>query len=50
MSRSDQFLPVVLCYTPSAREADVAVDAELERYSPDEASGESSPRPDAEPL
>jgi len=45
MLRSDQFLPVVVGYTPSAREAELAVDAELERYSPepDEASGDPSP-------
>ena len=43
MLRSDQFLPIVLGYTPSAREAELAVDAELERYSPDEASGDPSP-------
>jgi hypothetical protein len=33
--RSDHFLPVVLGYTPSAREAGVTVDSMLDRFSPD---------------
>jgi len=32
--RSDRFLPVVLGYTPSAREAGLAVDTMLERFTP----------------
>ena len=32
--RSDRFLPVVLGYTPSAREAARGVDALLDRYDP----------------
>ena len=32
--RSDRFLPVVLGYTPSAREAGVAVDSMLDRFTP----------------
>jgi CRP-like cAMP-binding protein len=31
---SDHFLPVVLGYTPSAREAGVAIDSMLDRYTP----------------
>jgi MFS family permease len=34
--RSDRFLPVVLGYTPSAREAGVVVDSLLERFAPRE--------------
>ncbi|KQW05367.1 hypothetical protein ASC66_10110 [Leifsonia sp. Root4] len=37
---SDRFLPVVLGYTPSARQAGVVVDAMLHRYEPKESSGE----------
>ena len=33
---SDRFLPVVLGYTPSAQEAAVVVDGQLDRYSPKE--------------
>jgi MFS family permease len=32
--RSDQFLPVVLGYTPSAREAGAVVDSMLDRFTP----------------
>jgi CRP-like cAMP-binding protein len=32
--RSDHFLPVVLGYTPSAREAGVVVDSMLDRFTP----------------
>ena len=32
--RSDRFLPVVLGYTPSAREAGVVVDSMLDRFTP----------------
>jgi hypothetical protein len=32
--RSDHFLPVVLGYTPSAREAGAVVDSKLDRFSP----------------
>jgi CRP-like cAMP-binding protein len=32
--RSDHFLPVVLGYTPSAREAGVAIESMLDRYTP----------------
>jgi CRP-like cAMP-binding protein len=32
--RSDRFLPVVLGYTPSAREAGVTVDSMLDRFTP----------------
>ena len=32
--RSDRFLPVVLGYTPSAREAGVAIDSMLDRFAP----------------
>ena len=32
--RSDHFLPVVLGYTPSAREAGTAVDSMLDRFAP----------------
>jgi MFS family permease len=39
---SEHFLPVVLGYTASAREASVAVDNELDRYSPKDPSGESA--------
>jgi CRP-like cAMP-binding protein len=34
--RSDRFLPVVLGYTPSAREASVVVDSMLDRFTPGE--------------
>jgi MFS family permease len=34
--RSERFLPVVLGYTASAQEAAVAIDGELDRYSPNE--------------
>jgi MFS family permease len=34
--RSDRFLPVVLGYTPSAREAGVVVESMLDRFSPGE--------------
>jgi predicted MFS family arabinose efflux permease len=34
--RSDRFLPVVLGYTPSAREAGVAVDSMLDRFAPED--------------
>ena len=34
--RSDHFLPVVLGYTPSAREAGAVVDSMLDRFTPDE--------------
>jgi MFS family permease len=37
---SDRFLPVVLGYTPSARQAGVVVDDMLHRYEPKESSGE----------
>jgi MFS family permease len=43
--RSDRFLPVVLGYTASAQEAEVAVDAELGRYSPKESSGDPPTAP-----
>ncbi|HET6672806.1 MAG TPA: MFS transporter [Agromyces sp.] len=39
---SERFLPTVLGYTASAREAGVVVDGQLERYSPKEPFGESS--------
>jgi MFS family permease len=39
--RSDHFLPVVLGYTPSAREAGAVVDSMLERFTP----GEGPERP-----
>ncbi|MET1019931.1 MAG: MFS transporter [Microterricola sp.] len=42
---SDRFLPVVLGYTPSARQAGVVVDDMLHRYEPRDPSGE----PPAEP-
>jgi CRP-like cAMP-binding protein len=42
--RSDHFLPVVLGYTPSAREAGAVVDARLDRFTPDDA-GEKPPPP-----
>jgi CRP-like cAMP-binding protein len=32
--RSDRFLPVVLGYTPSAREAGLVVDSMLDRFTP----------------
>jgi len=32
--RSDRFLPVVLGYTPSAREAGVVVESMLDRFTP----------------
>jgi hypothetical protein len=32
--RSDRFLPVVLGYTPSAREAGAVVDSMLDRFAP----------------
>jgi len=32
--RSDHFLPVVLGYTPSAREAGTVVDSRLDRFAP----------------
>jgi CRP-like cAMP-binding protein len=32
--RSDRFLPAVLGYTPSAREAGTVVDSRLDRYAP----------------
>ena len=38
--RSERFLPVVLGYTASAREAAEVVDGELDRYSPREPFGE----------
>jgi len=41
--RSDRFLPVVLGYTPSAREAGVVVESMLERFTPG-ADPEQSPR------
>jgi CRP-like cAMP-binding protein len=34
--RSDRFLPVVLGYTPSAREAATGVDLLLDRFAPEE--------------
>jgi CRP-like cAMP-binding protein len=34
--RSDRFLPVVLGYTPSAREAGVVVESMLDRFTPRE--------------
>ena len=34
--RSDHFLPVVLGYTPSAREAGAVVDSMLDRFTPQE--------------
>lgn len=37
---SDRFLPVVLGYTPSARQAGVVVDDMLHRYEPKDSSGE----------
>jgi MFS family permease len=40
---SDRFLPVVLGYTPSAREAAVMIDGELERYSPKEPFSDPPP-------
>jgi MFS family permease len=36
--RSEHFLPVVLGYTPSAREAQTVVDTMLDRYAPDDNS------------
>jgi len=39
---SERFLPTVLGYTASAREAGVVIDGELERFSPKEPFGESS--------
>ncbi|WP_254431433.1 cyclic nucleotide-binding domain-containing protein [Agromyces sp. Marseille-P2726] len=39
---AEHFLPVVLGYTASAREAAVAVDSELDRFSPKDPSGESA--------
>jgi hypothetical protein len=38
---SDRFLPVVLGYTPSAREAATTVDGLLDRYQPNDPSEES---------
>ena len=38
---SDRFRPVVLGYSPSAREAAVMIDGQLERYSPKEPFGDS---------
>jgi hypothetical protein len=43
---SDHFLPVVLGYTPSAREAGAVVDNMLERFSPRDGAGEDT-GPDA---
>jgi hypothetical protein len=40
--RSDKFLPVVLGYTPSAREAGVVVDSMLDRFAP---GGDNSDKP-----
>ena len=34
--RSERFLPVVLGYTPSAQQAAVDIDGQLDRYSPKE--------------
>ena len=41
--RSDHFLPVVLGYTPSAREAGAVVDGMLDRYSPKDPPGSVPP-------
>lgn len=40
---SDRFLPVILGYTPSAREAAAVVDDMLDRYEPKEPFGEPPP-------
>jgi hypothetical protein len=40
---SERFLPVVLGYTASAREASVVVDGRLDRYSPKEPFEEPPP-------
>ncbi|RZU65605.1 MFS transporter [Microterricola gilva] len=42
---SDRFLPVVLGYTPSARQASVVVDDMLSRYEPKDPSGEPPAAP-----
>ena len=41
--RSDRFLPVVLGYTPSAREAGVVVDSMLDRFTPRDDPEQPSP-------
>jgi len=41
--RSEHFLPVVLGYTPSAREAQTVVDTMLDRYAPDDDNSEQTP-------
>ena len=45
--RPDHFLPVVLGYTPSAREAGVAVDSMLDRFAP---RGPERPLGQPEPI
>jgi hypothetical protein len=42
--RSDRFLPVVLGYTPSAREAGVVVDSMLDRFTPRDDDLEQPPQ------
>jgi CRP-like cAMP-binding protein len=39
--RSEHFLPVVLGFTPSAREAETVVDTMLDRYAPDDNSSQT---------
>jgi len=39
---SDAFLPVVLGYTPSAREAEIGVEAMLDRFTPEEPPSDAS--------
>jgi CRP-like cAMP-binding protein len=42
--RSDRFLPVVLGYTPSAREAGAVVDSMLDRFTPRDDNLEQPPQ------
>ena len=42
--RSDRFLPAVLGYTPSAREAGVVVDSMLDRFTPRDDDPEQPPQ------
>ncbi|HEX6149793.1 MFS transporter [Nocardioides sp.] len=48
--RTDRFLPVVLGYIPSAREAATVVDVMLDRYSPLDASAEPIVDPAPDPM
>jgi MFS family permease len=45
--RSDRFLPVVLGYTPSAREAGVVVESMLDRFKPREDPGQPPRQPES---